>query len=167
MSTASMNAQSTLLESAKGAGESSQADREALLAAPARKQTVSKGRIVTGRVLSTLAVLFLLFDAYGKIAQPRAVLEASARIAFPVHLLFGIGILLLACTALYAILRTAVLGAVLLTGYLGGAGEVQLTVGSPTFETIFPVLSGILVWAGIFLREQRLFQLLPLRCMGR
>jgi hypothetical protein len=128
---------------------------------------IPKGRLVTGRVLTALSVLFLLFDAYGKLAQPKPVLEAVARTGFPLHLLFGIGILLLICTIAYAVPRTAVLGAVLLTGFLGGAVESQMVVGSPTFEIIFPVLFGILVWAGLFLREPRLSQLIPLRCLGR
>jgi hypothetical protein len=125
--------------------------------------TISQGRLWTGRVISALVVLFMLFDAWGKLFQPRAVLEASARIGFPVHLLTPIGVILLICTILYAVPRTAVLGAVLLTGYLGGAVEVQLTAGSPPFENVFPVLFGVLVWAGIMLRDGRIQRLFPLR----
>ncbi|MGO8932217.1 MAG: DoxX family protein [Terracidiphilus sp.] len=128
---------------------------------------IPKARLVTGRVLSALAVLFLLFDVSGKLFQPRPVLEAVARAGFPLHLLFGIGILLLVCTVLYAVPRTAVLGAVLLTGFLGGAVESQMVIGSPTFEIVFPILFGILVWAGLFLREPRLSQLMPWRCLDR
>jgi uncharacterized membrane protein (UPF0182 family) len=165
MSTTAINNSSSVFDSAPQS-ESSSSTTPAQTPAATGQRAVSKGRTWTGRVLSMLAVLFLLFDAYGKLAQPAPVLQASARIGFPVHLLFGIGVILLVCAVLYAIPRTAVLGAVPLTGYLGGAVEVQLTAGSPIFETIFPVLFGILVWSGIFLREKRLAQLLPLRCMG-
>jgi DoxX-like protein len=147
--------------------ESSPATGPAGALATTSPRTISKSRLVTGRVLSTLATLFLLFDAFGKIVQPAPVLQASARIGFPSHLLFGVGVLLLICTVAYAIPRTAVLGAVLLTGFLGGAAECQLAAASPTFEALFPVLFGILVWAGIYLREPRISQLFPLRCAGR
>ncbi len=134
---------------------------------PSHPHVISRGRLWTGRILSILVTLFLLFDAFGKLAKPAAVLQASARIGFPVHLLTPIGVILLICTVLYAIPRTAVFGAVLLTGYLGGAVEAVLTTNSPAFEVAFPVLFGVIVWAGIFLREPRLLQLFPLRCTGR
>ena len=124
---------------------------------------ISKGRLWTGRVLTALAVLFLLFDAWGKLFQPRSVVEASARMGFPVHLLTPIGVILLVCTILYAIPRTAVLGAVLLTGYLGGAVAAQLMAGAPPFENAFPVLFGVLVWAGIMLRDRRIQNHFPFR----
>jgi DoxX-like family len=127
---------------------------------------VPKGRLWTGRVLSALAVLFLLFDAVGKLIMPAPVAQAFARLGFPTSLGLGIGILLLICTLLYAIPRTAILGAVVLTGFLGGAVAIQLRAGSPLFETDFPVLFGLLVWAGIYLRDNRLRKLIPLRCLG-
>jgi hypothetical protein len=127
---------------------------------------VPKGRLWTGRVLSTLAVLFLLFDAVGKLIMPAPVAQAFVRLGFPTSLGVGIGILLLICTLLYAIPRTAILGAVLLTAFLGGAVAIQMRAGSPLFETDFPVLFGILVWAGIYLRDNRLRKLIPLRCLG-
>jgi hypothetical protein len=130
-------------------------------------RVVSRGRLITGRVLSTLATLFLLFDAFGKLAKPASVVEASARIGFPLHLLVPIGVILLICTILYAIPRTAVFGAVLLTGYLGGAVEAVLSTSSPVFEVAFPVIFGVILWAGIFLREPRLLQLFPLRRTSR
>ena len=95
--------------------------------------------------------------------MPDAVIQASARLGFPVSLSVGVGILLLVCTALYAIPRTAVLGAVMLTGFLGGAVAIQMRAGSPIFETIFPVIFGVIVWAGILLRETRISQIFPLR----
>jgi hypothetical protein len=84
-------------------------------------------------------------------------------LGLPASLTVPIGVLLLGCTLLYTIPRTAVLGAVLLTGYLGGALVIQLRVGHPVFECAFPVIFGGLVWAGIFLREPRLRALLPFR----
>lgn len=129
-------------------------------------ETVSKGRLWTGRVLTILAVLFLLFDAVGKLVMPTPVAQAFIRLGFPTSLGVGIGILLLACTLLYAIPRTAILGAVLLTGFLGGAVAIQMRAGSSLFETDFPVLFGLLAWAGIYLRDDRLRKLLPLRCLG-
>lgn len=128
---------------------------------------VSRGRLWTGRVLSTLVTLFLIFDAVGKLARPAQVVEASARIGFPVHLLLPIGVILSICTILYAIPRTAVFGALLLTGYLGGAVEAVLSTNSPVFEVAFPVIFGVVAWAGIYLREPRLLQLMPLRSTGR
>jgi hypothetical protein len=122
---------------------------------------------LTGRVLSTIVILFLIFDAVGKLARPAAVVEASVRIGFPLHLLVPIGVILSICTILYAIPRTAVFGAVLLTGYLGGAVEAVLSTSSPTFEVAFSVIFGVIAWAGIFLREPRLWQLMPLRCASR
>lgn len=123
------------------------------------------GRVWTGRVLSILAVAFLLFDAVGKLIMPSFVVEAFGRLGFPVSLGVGVGVLLTICTVVYAIPRTAVLGAILLTGFLGGAVAIQMRAGSPTFETVFPVLFAVLVWAGIRLREPRLWCLFPLRSM--
>ena len=124
---------------------------------------VSRGKLWAGRILSTLTTLFLLFDAVGKLFMPPQVTQAFARLGFPVSLSISIGILLLVCTLLYAIPRTAVLGAVLLTGFLGGAVAIQMRAGSPLFETVFPVLFGVFVWAGLLLRERRLLAVFPLR----
>ena len=121
------------------------------------------GKVWTGRVLSSLAVAFLLFDAAGKLTMPSFVVEAFQRLGVPVGIGVEIGILLTVCTVLYAIPQTAMLGAILVTGFLGGAVAIQMRAGSPTFETIFPVLFGVLVWAGLILREGRLRCLFPLR----
>ena len=121
------------------------------------------GKVWTGRVLSGLAVAFLLFDAAGKLAVASFVVDAMKRLGFPVNLSVGIGVILTVCTIVYAIPRTAVLGAILLTGFLGGAAAIQLRAGTPMFETVFPVLFGILVWAGVLLRESRLRCIFPLR----
>ncbi|HEV2483901.1 MAG TPA: DoxX family protein [Terracidiphilus sp.] len=123
----------------------------------------SKKRLWAGRILAALAGLFLIFDGVGKLMMPAQVVEAFGRLGFPVSLGPGIGILLLVCTLVYLIPRTAVLGAMLLTGFLGGAVAIQMRAGAALFETLFPVLFAILVWAGIYLRECRLCALVPLR----
>jgi hypothetical protein len=123
----------------------------------------SKKRIWAGGIVSTLAILFLLFDAIAKLMKVAPVLEASARLGLPVNLIVGIGGLLLACVVVYAIPGTSILGAILLTGYLGGAVATHVRVSDPLFETLFPVIFGVLTWAGIFLRDDRLRTLIPLR----
>jgi hypothetical protein len=119
-------------------------------------RTVSNKRLWVGWVLTGLAGLFLLFDAAGKLMMPVFVVDAFGRLGIPTNLGVTIGILLMTCTVLYLIPRTAVLGALLVTGFLGGAIAIQMRAGSPLFETIFPALFAILVWAGIYLREPRL-----------
>jgi hypothetical protein len=123
----------------------------------------SRGRLWTGRVLTALATLFLLFDAFGKFAKPHQVTEAFARLGFSASCSVDIGAILLVCTLLYAIPRTTVLGALTLTGYLGGAVAIQWRAGNPLFETIFPILFAVLIWAGVFLREDRLWSVCPVR----
>jgi len=127
------------------------------------RSRLSKTRFWAGWTLTALTGLFMLFDAAGKFLMPRPVIEAFVRLGFPTTLGTTLGVLLLISTVLYLIPRTAVLGAVLLSGYLGGAVSIQLRAGSPTFETIFPVLFALLSWVGIYLRERRLAALVPLR----
>jgi hypothetical protein len=124
-------------------------------------KTTSKGMTWTGRVLSALTVLFMLFDAFGKLAKLAPVVEASARLGIPTQQITSIGILLLVSTIIYAIPRSAVLGAVLLTGYLGGAVAIQMRAGSPTFETVFPVILGVVLWGGVYLRVCGLRRVFP------
>ena len=126
-------------------------------------QPKSKSAIWAGRIISIIVVLFMVFDGVTKVIKDPHVLAASADLAFTANAIQVIGVIVLFCTLLYAIPRTAILGAILLTGHLGGAVAVQLRVGHPAFETIFPVIFGVLVWAGIFLREPRLRALVPLR----
>jgi hypothetical protein len=128
-----------------------------------RTTPFSKKRLWAGRIISALAILFLLFDAIAKLMKVAPVLEASARLGYPASLVVGIGSLLLACVAVYAIPRTSILGAILLTGYLGGAVASHLRVSDPLFETLFPLILGVLIWAGIFLRDDRLRTLITLR----
>ena len=124
---------------------------------------VSTKALWAGRVISGLAVLFLLFDGVTKVMKVAPVLQASAQLGFPVSLIVAIGAVLLICTVIYAIPSTSILGAILLTGYLGGAVAIQARIGNPLFETLFPVIFGVLVWAGIVLRDNRLRALIPLR----
>jgi hypothetical protein len=124
---------------------------------------VSKGRLWTGRIISGLVVLFLLFDSITKVMKVRAVIEASAQLGYPVNAIVTIGIILFVCTAFYIIPQTAVLGAILLTGYLGGAVAANLRIGSAMFNTFFPIVFAALAWVGIFLRESRLGVLIPFR----
>jgi DoxX-like family len=126
----------------------------------------SKSRLLTGRILSTLTVLFLIMDIVLKFIRPipPQVMQSMTQLGFQPGLLTAIGILLTICTVLYVIPATSVLGAVLLTGYLGGAISVQVRVGNPLFGYIlFPVYVSVLMWAGLYLREPRLLALLPLR----
>jgi hypothetical protein len=124
---------------------------------------VSKGRLWTGRIITAVVVLFLLFDSITKVMKVRAVIEASAQLGYPANTIFTIGIILLVCTVLYVIPQTAVLGAILLTGYLGGAVAANLRIGSAIFNTFFPIVFAALAWTGIFLRESRLGALIPFR----
>ena len=120
----------------------------------------SKKRLWAGRIISTLVVLFLLFDAVAKLMRIAPVLQAFARLGYPERLAVPIGILLLACTTVYVIPRTSVLGAILLSAYLGGAIATHVRAGEPFY---FPVVFGVLVWGGLYLREDRLGELVPLR----
>ena len=124
---------------------------------------ISKGRLWTGRIISALVVLFLLFDSITKVMKVPAVMEASAQLGYPANTIFAIGIILLVCTVFYIIPRTAVLGAILLTGYLGGAVAANLRIGTSMFNTLFPIVFAALAWTGIFLRESRLGALIPFR----
>jgi DoxX-like family len=116
-----------------------------------------------GRILTGLTGLFMLLDGIMKIAKPPQVLQANVRLAYPVSALSEIGVALIACTLIYLIPRTSILGAILLTGYLGGAVASNVRAGSGWFETIFPILFAVLIWYGIFLRDRRLQNLLTTR----
>jgi hypothetical protein len=117
----------------------------------------------TGWIISALAGLFLLFDGVAKLIKPAAVVEATVLLGYPESVILGLGIVLTVCTVLYLIPQTSILGAILLTGYLGGAVATHVRVGGPLFAVIFPVIFGVLVWAGIYLRCGRLRALIPLR----
>ena len=124
----------------------------------------SKTGVWVGRVLSGLVVLFLIPDGIIKFIRPAPVVEAFAHLGLPLSLANGLGILLLLCTAVYAFPRTSILGAILLTGYLGGAVATHLRAGDPLFShVLFPTYLGVLLWLGLYLRDSRLRALLPLR----
>jgi hypothetical protein len=123
----------------------------------------SSGMLWTGRVLSGLMALFFVFDGVGHLMKPAPVVDAFTRLGYPLSASIGIGVLALICTAMYVTPVTSVLGAILLTGYLGGAVSTQVRAGSPLFETVFPVILGVLTWAGIFVRDAQLRRLIPLR----
>lgn len=117
-----------------------------------------------GRLLRGLAILFLAMDGVMKLLRPAAVLKSFDDLGFPAGTVVPIGIVLLVCVALYTLPRTRALGAILLTGYLGGAVATHVHAGSPLFtHTLFPVYVGVLIWAGAFLGDLRLRALLPLR----
>jgi hypothetical protein len=123
----------------------------------------SKGVLWTGRVISTLCILFFIFDGVTKVMQESHVMDAMAKGGYQPEVAVPLGITLLICTALYAIPRTSILGAVLLTGWLGGATDSMVHMNAPGHPYLFPVVFGILVWLGLYLRENRLHQLLPIR----
>lgn len=125
--------------------------------------SISKGARSAGIIVSAVAVLFMIFDGATKVIKAQQVIEATVRIGFPESAIVPIGATLLACTALYIIPWTSIFGAILLTAYLGGATAANVRAGSPAFNTSFPIIFGILIWLGLFLRESRLRALIPLR----
>jgi DoxX-like family len=126
--------------------------------------TFSKGRLWTGRILSTLPVLFMLMDGVMKLMKPDFVVKATVQLGYAEDVIVPLGIVVLICTILYAIPTTAVLGAILLTGYLGGAVATHVRAGDPLFSHILaPVYFAVILWIGLYLREPRLSALVPLR----
>lgn len=123
----------------------------------------SKGALWTGRVLSTICVLFLIFDGVTKVIQESHVVQAMAQGGYQPGVTVPLGITVLICAALYAIPRTSILGAVLLTGWLGGATDSMVHMNTPGHPYLFPVVFGILVWLGLYLREEKLRELMPIR----
>ena len=120
----------------------------------------SKRVVWAGRIISALPALFLLSSGVNAMRQADFVMEGVAHLGYPESLVFSIGILELACAVLYVIPQTSILGAILLTAYLGGATASHVRIGEPYF---FAVVMGVLVWAGLYLRDSRLRALLPLR----
>ena len=129
----------------------------------AQSASISKAALWTGRVISGLVVLFMIFDGVTKVMKVQQVIDATIRIGFPVSTIVGIGVTLLICVALYVIPPTSVLGAILLTAYFGGATAANIRAGSPAFNTAFAVAFAVLTWLGLYLREQRLHALIPFR----
>jgi hypothetical protein len=122
---------------------------------------VSKKRIWTGRIISGIAVLFLIFDSVIKLMEIAPVVQGARELGYPVSLMPVIGTILLVFVLIYLIPRTAPLGAILLTGYLGGAVASQFRIGKPLLGyTLFPIYVAALIWGGLYLRDNRVRVLL-------
>ena len=120
----------------------------------------SNAQLWGGRIATAIPVIMLLMSAGMKIAQPPSFVEAFKTFGYPMNLAASIGIVELLCTVIYLIPRTSVLGAILLTGYLGGAVATHVRLADPSF--VGPLLFGVLVWAGLYLRDPRIRALIPL-----
>jgi hypothetical protein len=116
-----------------------------------------------GYAISALGVLFLILDAVIKVLRLAPAIEATLQLGYPEHLVLTIGLVELACLVVYLIPRTAVLGAILMAGYLGGAVTTHLRIGSEPFAVFFPVILGLMLWGGLYLRDPQLRALIPLR----
>jgi DoxX-like family len=125
--------------------------------------STSTGQQWAGRITGGLVVAFMLFDAIIHILVIPPVVTAFNQLGYPVSLSVGLGILELACITLYVVSPTSVLGAILLTGYLGGAIASQVRIGAGVFPIVFASAVGVLFWVGLYLREDRLRELLPFR----
>jgi hypothetical protein len=128
-----------------------------------RSSSVSNKQLWVGRTMSAMPALFLLVDGAMKLVKPEVVIKATVELGYAESVIVPLGIVLLTCTILYLVPRTAVLGAILLTGYLGGAVATHVRAGQGLFEILFPVVFGALLWGGLVLRDERLRELLPLR----
>jgi hypothetical protein len=123
--------------------------------------TISRKSIWTGRIISAIPVLFLIFDAFIKFTNIAPVIDAFQRLGIPVSLAKVIGTLELICLVLYLIPRTSIFGAILFTGFLGGAVAIHVRVGDPLFShVLFPIYVGLLLWIGLYLRNERLRELI-------
>ncbi len=116
--------------------------------------------------MSWLPALFLLVDGVMKLFKPAVVVEATVKLGYPESIILPLGVVLTVCTIIYLIPRTAVLGAILLTGYLGGAVATHVRVGEGLFPIVFPIIFGVLLWGGLYLRDNRLRMLIPLHQEG-
>jgi hypothetical protein len=125
-----------------------------------KDQTIPKKHLWVGRILSGVPAVFFLVDGAMKLWKPEVVVKATQQLGYRESAIVGIGVVLLTCTLLYLIPRTSILGAILLTGYLGGAVASQLRVGNGWFNVSFPVVFGVLAWGGLWLRDARMRSLL-------
>ena len=123
---------------------------------------ISKGALWGGRIMGGLSGVFLALDAVLKLVQPAALVEATAKSGWPVSSLTGLGAVLLLSSLLYLFPKTAVLGAILLTGYLGGAVAAHVRAGDGWLQILFPAFFGALVWGGLWLRDPRIRALIPI-----
>jgi DoxX-like protein len=136
---------------------------EKLMQSSAQPAPVTTKKSWPGIIISALVGLFLLFDGVMKLVKPSFVVEGTIKYGYSESVIIPLGIILTVCTIIYMIPRTAVLGAILLTGYLGGAVNTHVHAGEGWFPILFPVFFGALVWGGLYLRDERLRDLLPLR----
>jgi hypothetical protein len=120
------------------------------------------GMKIAGIVITVVIVVFMIGDAASHMLKPAMVVDAFNQLGFPVALGVEIAVLALVSTVLFAVPQTAVMGAIMLTGYLGGACAIQVRVGNPLFEQLFSVIMGILVWVALYLRDARIRALIPL-----
>src|SRR5579862_3267761 len=149
---------------ARGEIKFMQAGAESVMQSAIQPEPLSKKSLWVGRILSGLVTAFLLFDAMIHLLRPAPVVEAFAKLHLPLSLAVELGIVELVCLALYVIPPTSILGAILLTGYLGGAVAIQMTTSNSLFgEILFPVYVGVLVWGGLYLRDERLRTVIPWR----
>jgi DoxX-like protein len=125
--------------------------------------TVSSTKLWIGRIMSFLPALFLILDAVMKFVKPAFVVEANIQLGYGENVIVPLAAVLLVSTILYLIPRTAVLGAILLTGYLGGAVATHVRVGGGAFPIVFAIVFGVLLWGGLYLRDPRVSALIPLR----
>jgi hypothetical protein len=126
-----------------------------------REKPMQAAALWAGRFLSGLVVLFMLFDGVTKLLKVPQVVQATAELGFPDGQIRVLGLIILVCTVLYVIPPTSVLGAILLTAFLGGATAAKVRIEDPAL--LFSVVMGVLVWGGLFLRDERLRALVPLR----
>jgi len=133
------------------------------MSSTAASATTSKGMLWTGRVISGLVVLFMLFDSITKIIKVPQVIDTSVKMGFTVSMVVGIGWTLLVCVILYVIPQTSILGAILLVGYLGGAVAINVFLHNPVFNSCLAIAFGVLTWLGIYFRESRLRALVPFK----
>ena len=128
-------------------------------------RAMSSMHLWVGRIMSGLPGLFFLVDGVMKLFKPPVVVQATIELGYPESVIVGLGVTLLASTVLYLIPHTSILGAILLTGYLGGAVATHVRVGGPAFNVVFAVTVGALVWGGLWLRDGQLRKMLPFRTL--
>jgi len=134
------------------------------MTSPANTSSVGKKRLVAGYVLTVLVALFLTFDTAIKVLKLAPAVQGTTKLGYPASAVLWIGLIELVCLTLYLMPRTSVLGALLLTGYLGGAIATHVRLGSPLLShTLFPIYVALLLWGGLYLRETRLRELAPFR----
>jgi hypothetical protein len=123
----------------------------------------SKTMYLAGLIISGLASLFLVADGVMKLVKPDFVVEATTKLGYSEAVIPGLGVVVLVCVVLHLVPRTAILGAILLTGYLGGAVASHLRAGDGDFPVLFPAVFGAVIWVGLYLRDARLRAMIPIR----